>query len=212
MELLKNIFLISMLLFVTACDDDDEADATPDDPAPLEAQIVNDIAADPQPPGPPTGEAPDYTLFSFETGAVVSDADSASTSWDIGLAGLRIILNGGVNGPGSTEAQVLTGLFDEISEAPEAGFVTDTETSNAIPMGSGNGWYNYNLNGNNVVSPIPGRVIVVKTNDDNYVKFEILNYYQGSPDITSEEFLNNQPPGRYYSIRFVYQPDGSRNL
>ena len=212
MKVLKNILLISMLLFIAACDDDDEADAAPDDPTPLEAQTVNDIAADPMPPGPPTGTPPDYTLFSFESGAIVPDADSAGTSWDIGLAGLRIILNGGVNGPGSTEAQILTGLFDEITAAPETGYVTDTEDSNAIPTGSGNGWYHYNLNGNNVVSPIPGRVMVLQTNDGNYVKFEILNYYRGNPDITTDEFLNDRPDGRYYSIRYVYQPDGSRNF
>lgn len=210
MKPLKQILLISLLLLTAACDDDDEPEAV----APLEAQIANDIPANPQPPGPPTGALPDYTLFSFETGAIVADSDSTTTNWDIGLSGLSIIVNGGVSGPGSTEAQILTGLFDEITTAPENGYASDTAEGTAIPTGSGNGWYNYNLNGNNVVTPIPGRVIVIRTNDGNYAKFEILNYYKGNPDVTTAEFIdfNTRPPGRYYTFKYVYQPNGSRDF
>lgn len=209
MKLLKNILLLgSFVLLMAACDDDD----TPEITTPLEVKTVGDIPADPQPPGPPTTSPPDFTLFSFEAGSIIPDSDSATTRWDIGLSATTIIVNGGINGPGSTEAQVLTGLFNEITTAPETGYATDSEAGNAIPSGSGNGWYNYNLNGNNLVSPIPGRVIVVKTSSGNYLKFEILNYYQRSPDIITEEFINNPSPGRYYTIKYIYQPDGSMDF
>ena len=207
MKLLKSILLLTgLLLFTVACDEDDDPDVS----QPAEVKTFADIPANPQPPGPPG--PPDFTFIRFSDESIIADTDSATTQWDIGLNSTTIIVNGGISGPGSTEAQVLVGLFDEVTEAPETGYVTDTETSNAIPTGNGNGWYNYNLNGNNIVSPIPGRVIVLKTNEGNYVKFEILNYYQGNPDITTEDFINNRPPSRYYTIKYAYQSDGSRNF
>lgn len=207
MKLLKSIlFLTGLLLFTVACDEDDDPDVL----QPAEVKTFEDIPANPQPPGPPG--PPDFTFIRFENESILADTDSASTRWDIGLNSTTIIVNGGVSGPGSTEAQVMIGLFDEITEAPETGYATDTEDGNAIPTGNGNGWYNYNLNGNNIVSPIPGRVIVLKTNEGNYVKFEILSYYQGNPDITTEEFINNRAPSRYYTIKYAYQANGTRNF
>ena len=209
MKLLNTIlFLSGLTLLMAACDDDNDPEVT----TPLEVKTISDIPANPQPPGPPSAAPPDFTFLSLEDGSIIPDADSATTRWDIGLNGTTIIVNGGISGPGSTEARILTGLFDEITTAPETGYAVDSESGFAIPTGSGNGWYNYNLNGNNIVSPIPGKVIVVKTSAGNYSKFEILNYYQGNPDITSEEFISNPSPGRYYTIKYVYQPDGSRNF
>ncbi len=204
MKLLKNIMGITVLaLLAMACDEDD----APDVKIPAEVKIVNDIPANPQPPGPL-----DFTFFSFETGSIINDTDSASSKWDIGLSGTTIIVNSGVSGPGSAQAQVISGLFDEITTAPEDNYLSDSENGFAIPTGSGNGWYTYNLNGNNIINPIPGKVIMLKTSNDNYVKFEIVNYYKGNPDTTTPAFidLNTRPEGRYYTLKFALQIDGSR--
>jgi hypothetical protein len=79
---------------------------------------------------------------------------------------------------------------------------------NAIPTGSGNGWYTY-TGATNLVAPIAGKVIVVKTAENRYAKFEILSYYKGAPASPAPE-----PAGadkdRYYTFRYVYQPNDTR--
>jgi hypothetical protein len=125
-------------------------------------------------------------------------------------------VNGGTSGPGQGQAQIVNGIFDELDEAPESGYQTDQSPELAIPAGSGNGWYNYTGNGNppQAILPIPGRIIVLQTAQGNYAKMEILSYYEGNPDTSTEEFINFQtrPTGRHYTFRYAVQPDGSRNF
>ncbi|MBF4985371.1 HmuY family protein, partial [Nonlabens mediterrranea] len=76
-------------------------------------------------------------------------------------------------------------------------FNQDSSTSFAIPTGSDNGWYNYNFM-TNIVSPIPGQIIVIRTRDGRYAKIEILSYYENQ-DTTAE--------GRYFTFNYVYNPN-----
>jgi hypothetical protein len=105
---------------------------------------------------------------------------------------------------------VLTGIFDEIIEAPASGYGTDDKTTvpatYAIPRGSGNGWYNYNPS-TNVISPIAGRVIVVKTSEGKYAKMEILSYYKDSPVTPVSGDID-----RHYTFRYVYQSGTGTSL
>lgn len=208
--------LISALLLFSSCEEDGED--MNDVQAALEVQIAEDIPADPDVTRGPDGSTPppNFTFFSLTDGEIVDKADSASTRWDIALAGTTILVNGGTSGPGQGAAQIVNGTFDELNEAPETGFQTDSESGPAIPTGSGNGWYNY-TGGDNppaAVLPIPGRIIVLKTADGNYAKMEILSYYEGNPDTSTEEFANFQtrPAGRHYTFQYVVQPNGSRNF
>ena len=80
-------------------------------------------------------------------------------------------------------------------------FAQDAAATYAIPTGSGNGWYNYS---NTIISPIAGKVFVVKTHDGKYAKFEILSYYKdapATPDATSV--------GRYYTFNYAYQANST---
>ena len=99
------------------------------------------------------------------------------------------------------------GAFEEVMEAPAEGYATDSEAGNAIPTGSGNGWYNYNGQ-LNLITPIPGRVLVIKTADARYAKIRIISYYEGAPDTPD----STQDTARYYTFEYVFQPDGSRTL
>ncbi|MCY3486980.1 MAG: hypothetical protein OXH34_00935, partial [Bacteroidetes bacterium] len=76
----------------------------------------------------------------------------------------------------------------------------------AICTGSGNGWYSYNPD-QLLISPIPGRTIVMKTATGNYASLRILGYYQGNPNPPDPN-----RPSRYYTFEFIVQPDGSRDL
>lgn len=182
-----------------------------DDPAPVTilSETVSNLPADPPTggydpmSGQPIGVTKKFTLFSFKTGAVVANADSATAQWDLGFNGTTIITNSGTSGPGTAGAQVVNGIFDELIAAPEDGYGTDDKTTvpatYAIPRGSGNGWYNYNP-ATNVISPIAGRVIIVKTSEGKFAKMEILSYYKDSPAAPSSTDID-----RHYSFRYVYQ-------
>jgi len=191
---------------------------TKDDPAPvtITATTVSDVPADPPSGGynpmngQPIGVTRKYTFFSFKTGAIIANADSATTAWDLGFNGTTIIVNSGTSGPGTAGAQVVTGVFDELALAPETGYLSD-DNSNvaspyAIPKGSGNGWYNYNP-ATNVISPIAGRIILVKTSDGRYAKMEILSYYKDSPVAPDNTSID-----RHYTFRYVYQSAASTSF
>ena len=209
--------LLSSFLFLSSCSDSDDDETGGS--ATLEVQTAKDIPADADavsgPPG--QGPPPNYTFYSLTDGKIVDKADSNSTKWDIALAGTTILVNGGTSGPGEGEAQVVTGAFDDLTEAPESGYETDSEAGRAIPTGSNNGWYNYTgFEGtpSNAVLPLPGRVIVLRTAESNYAKLEILSYYRGSPDTSTATFADTdaRPDGKYYTFQYVVQPNGSRQF
>lgn len=224
--------LCGTLVFTTSCDSTDD---TPE-PAALEAQLAENVPADPSSGRDPvTGAAISnnlYTLFdleenaivlsSAETNAEIRQRDSTGSDWDIGLKGTTIIFNGGTSGPGEAAAQLLIDVFASVTEAPESGYYADGENTScpavetpfgavpgtplAICTGSDNGWYNYNST-SSLTTPIPGRTIVLKTARGNYAKIRILSYYQDNPDPPDASALS-----RYYTFEYILQPDGSRNL
>lgn len=185
------------------------------DPTPaLVAVTFKNLSADPPSGGynptngQPIGVTNKYTLFSFATGAIVANSDSASTKWDIGFNSTKIIINSGTSGPGSASALVVTGIFSELNLAPDAGYLTDNSATAtyAITRGSGKGWYNYDPS-TNIISPIAGRVIMVKTSGGKYAKMEIISYYKDAPASPTSTSTD-----RYYTFRYLYQPDGSKKL
>ncbi|MBD2699114.1 HmuY family protein [Spirosoma sp. BT702] len=181
--------------------------------APPTAVTVNSLAANPTSVSSVSGQQPiaatgKFTLFSFKDGKQVANTDSATNKWDIGFRSTTIIINGGPLRSGQGGAYTHTGTFDALTAVPtSASFAQDqSATSLAITAAAGQGWYNYNQ-ATNIISPIPGKVFVIRTGDGKYAKMEILSYYQGAPanpDATSA--------ARYYTFRYLYQPDGSQNL
>lgn len=213
MQYLKfTLMLCLTATFLLSCDDDEDPVSRV-----LEAETVTNLAADPtqMPDGSPAEKTNQFTLFSFKENAVIPNSDSATTRWDIGFRSTTIIVNGGASGPGSTEAQLVSGIFDELTEAPESGYKTDTEAEYAIK--GTDGWYSYTGHTGtppSAIIAVPGKTIMLKTSDGKYAKMEILSYYYGNPNTTTDDFadLSKRPPSRYYTFRFIYQPDGSSNL
>ncbi|MGB5820246.1 MAG: HmuY family protein [Saonia sp.] len=205
---MKSMFKIVMLLFVamafTSCSDDD--DEGPQLEA-VESKTASNI------PAPQTGGQPSpdpiggpFTKFSFATGAVTTD----ETEWDIAFRGTRIAVNGGVatgtaDEPvrnGNAGAFIATGTFASVTTAEGLTFIQDADGAYAITPLSDEGWYNYNPQVN-IISPIPGRVLVFRTHDGKYAKVEILSYYKDAPA---------QPDGfgdesRFYTFNYVYNPN-----
>jgi hypothetical protein len=194
------VVIFSGLFSLTACKKEEVVVKEP-----VKAETVRDLAADPtttSSTGQPVS-AGKYTFFSFKNGLVAS-TDSATTKWDLAFRGTTILTNGGSSGIGQGGASILNGIFDEVKTIPAtATFTQDSKTVLAIPTGSGRGWYNYDAP-TNIISPIAGKVLLIKTADGKYAKMEILSYYKGAPATPI-----SSTPSRYYTFRFVYQPDGT---
>lgn len=201
-----SLVLLLLLVVVAGCD----STSPGDDFEMPEVTVAEDIPADPitgfdPVTGQPVG-ANEYTFYSLREDRMVPRSDSASTEWDIALKATTILTNSGTSGPGNGGAQVLETLFEDVTEAPASGYATDAADAHAIPTGSGNGWYNYNPQ-TNLITPIPGRVIVVRCADGTYAKLRILSYYEGAPETPTSDDAS-----RYYTFEYVHQPDGSRRF
>ncbi|WP_025741768.1 HmuY family protein [Aquimarina pacifica] len=147
-------------------------------------------------------DAGEFTKFDFETGA---ETDS-NTDWDIAFRGTTIAVNGGAatgtddepERNGDASVAIVTGTFDSVASVDGLTFLQDSiEDGFAIPTGSNNGWYNYDFT-TNIISAIPGVVLVFKTKNGNYAKVEILSYYEDQ---------DNSGNGRYYTFNYVYNPN-----
>jgi hypothetical protein len=159
--------------------------------------------------GQPVGTGK-FTFFSLERGELVTNSDSATNKWDVAFRGSTILTNAGTSGPGLGGAYVQVGLFDDVtSVSVDSTIRTDAGSLRAIATGSGKGWYVVSQT-TNLLTPIPGRVIIVRTATGKYAKLEILNYYKGgvTPDASAsdEEKISKQ---RYYTFRYTYQANGS---
>lgn len=191
--------------------------AAPTVVTPLTIYTVKDIPADTvvglSAQGAPLAKGI-YTFYSLEKNAIVPNTDSASTKWDIAFLSTRIITNGGTSGTGLGGAFIFTGLFDDLKTIPaDSVFKTDNApTSYAVTSGSGKGWYTYD-GLNNLVTPIAGRVLVIRTASGKYAKVEITSYYKGGVTLPAsasvEDKLYKQ---RYYNFRFAYQPNGTKTF
>ena len=150
----------------------------------------------------------------IESNKVIDNTDSATTKWDIGFRGTTIITNGGNSGPGTGAAFVYVGTYSDLATIPtDSTFRADNApTSYAIKTGSGNGWYSYN-GATQLITPIPGRILVIRTATGKYAKIEIQNYYKGgvTPDATASD-NDKLMKQRYYTFRYTFQSDGSKKF
>ena len=192
-------FLLSFTLI--SCGNDD----TPEPVVPLEATLIQDLAAPNDVIDRTTGQvtqARPFIFFSLETQTVATEAQD----WDIAFKGTTIRVNSTKN----VRAALANGIFEELKEVPaSAQFATDTPTTFAIPTGSGAGWYNYN-SATFTVTPIPGRILLFKTSKGNYVKMEILSYYRGNPPVAQINPMTT--PSAHYTFRYILQPNGSQKF
>jgi hypothetical protein len=216
MKMKTGLMLLSLAAIagMFACSKDDDGG---DNNQPLETLTKQDLVADTiigigstgQPYG--TGK---YTFFSLERNELVPGSDSATNKWDLGFRGTSIITNSGNSGPAQGGGFVYTGLFDDLLTIPaDSAFRVDNAPSSyAITSGSNRGWYVYNAPVN-LVTPIPGRVLVIRTASGKYAKVEILNYYKGgvtpAANASDEEKLKKQ---RFFTFRFRYQPNGTKTF
>ena len=209
------VLVVSVSLF--ACSKDDTAVVVVNTD-----KTVNDLRADTiiglDPVSGMPVSAGKYTFYSLERNEIVANSDSATSKWDVAFAGTTILTNGGTSYPnGIGGAFIYKGiLYDTLTTiAPDSVFRTDNASASpktyAITTGGGKGWYNYDF-ATSLVTPLAGRVLVIKTASGKYAKMEILNYYKGGVTPTTgteEEKLAKQ---RYYKFRFKFQSNGTKTF
>lgn len=164
---------------------------------------------------PTTGQALStgrFTLYSLRENKVVLDfsnpnrADSATTKWDIGFRGPTIIVNGGSRGPGQGSSVVVTGVFETLLAAPDTGYVsTGTVKLNTGSASIASVW-TYTP-ATNLVTPTPGRTLVIKTADGKYAKVKLISYYKGNPATPTTSIKD-----RFYTFDFVLQANGTKSF
>ncbi|MFN8280199.1 MAG: HmuY family protein [Saprospiraceae bacterium] len=202
---MKIIYLFSLLTVFAlfSCNDDNDNLIT------VQSTTIKNLAADPTTgfdptTGAPVGDKKIFTFFRLSDSAIVDHADSATSKWDIGFRANKIIINSGISGPGQAGAFIYNGLFSDLKSVPaDSVFKTDTNTALAI----GSSWSTYNP-ATMIVSPTPGKVLVLRTADGKYAKMEILSYYKNAP-VSPNAF---QDEARYYTYRYSYQADGSKKF
>ena len=155
-----------------------------------------------------------YTFYSLERNAIVPNTDSASTKWDLAFAGSKILTNGGTSGTGLGGAFIYTGLFDNVKTiSNDSVFKTDNAPASfAVTFGSGKGWYVYDQL-TSLITPLAGRILVIRTASGKYAKLEIINYYKGGVTLpTTATDIEKSSKQRYYTFRFAYQSNGSKTF
>jgi hypothetical protein len=64
-----------------------------------------------------------------------------------------------------------------------------------------------------LVSPIAGRVLVIRTATGKFAKIEILNYYKGGVTLPATASVSDKLfKQRYYTFRYAYQPNGAKTF
>ncbi len=192
LNFLSPLLFISINLLFTSCGKED-----------VEVQPLNTITKNLLVSASDQGA---FVLFSFEKDTSISNTLMQSTDWDFGLKLISFTLNSGVSGPGNAGVIIQDGVFDNIKTAPNTGYKVDAQGSPAIK----DEWYDYNSTTRSF-SPKAGKVFIFKNAKGKYAKMEIL---KGDP--TDDNGTVVIPPARptkiKYTIRYVYQPDGSLNF
>ena len=208
----KSLVVVMTSVFLFSC-----SKSTTTVVAPLSATTVKDLPADTivgiTPQGQPFGTGK-FTFYSLEKNTIIANSDSATTKWDLAFNGTKILTNGGTSGSGLGGAFIQIGLFEELKTiSSDSVFKTDNGPSSyAVTFGSGRGWYTYDPI-KNLVTPLAGRVLVIRTASGKYAKVEIIAYYKGGATLAATapdaEKISKQ---RYYTFRYIFQPNGTRNF
>jgi len=213
MNLRKITMGLGLSIALVACSKDEEIIVVPVSAitvSNLAADTVTGLGVDGRPQSAGT-----TTYYSLVDNKVIASTDAASTKWDIAFSSTKILVNSGTSGPGLGGAFVYVGLFDALKIIPaDSNFATDNANaaSYAIPLGSGKAWYTYD-GLTTLISPIAGRVLVIRTATGKFAKIEILNYYKGGVTLpATASTIDKLTKQRYYTFRYAYQPSGSKTF
>jgi len=202
MKTIKFLSIIALFFAFSSCSSDDDTIET----LPVESELIQNLHA-PQEGGQGQPVYGEFIKFNFATGQTTT----SDTDWDIALRGTIILINGGEktgiddepNRTGNGSAYIANGTMSSVTSVDTSRLREDAVNAQAIPTGSGTGWYMYAGAPTHLITPIAGKILVFKTHDGKYAKMEILSYYKDAPANPDafEDF------DKYYTFNYVYQPN-----
>jgi len=120
-----------------------------------------------------------WVYLDLDAPAGIEVVDPATdVAWDLGFLRFHVKLNGGVSGHAGVEAAIVEVPFEQILEAPAAGYAQDAadgDDMNADPDYVFKDWYAYDV-ATHVLTPYP-LVYVVHSSSQRTFKVQIQNYY-----------------------------------
>ncbi|MBI4389385.1 MAG: HmuY family protein [Nitrospinae bacterium] len=158
-----------------------------------------------------------WTLLDFATGKTYSIQDPEKEKarlnefkWDLGFQRTKIITNGGETNPRGAVGVVNLGKIDidDVKEAPETGYLADTNAWGKLNNPSLADWYLYRTRTHNIESQ--KNVYVARTADKSYVKFRILNYYCNQNESDCATAMCPRDEAACITLEYVRQPSGER--
>lgn len=201
------IVVCSVIIGFTSCTKDDVENVT------VVSKVVNDLVADTiqgyDAMGNALGATGIYTFYSLERGEVVTD--TSVRDWDIAFNGSTIRINGGTSGNKLGGAFIQNGVFADITAvSPDSTFRVDNFPTYAIPRGNNKGWYTLTFfpDFSSVLTPIAGKVLIIRTASGKYAKVEVICYYKGGVTPSASSAKDE----RYYKFQYSYQSNGSKTF
>lgn len=202
MKTIKILSIAALFIAFSSCSSDDDNTTV----LPVESELIQNLHA-PQEGGQGQPVSGEFVKFNFATGQTTT----SDTDWDIAIRGTIILVNGGEvtgiddepNRTGNGSAYIENGTMSSVTTVDTSRLREDAENAQAIPTGSGTGWYIYAGAPTHLITPLAGKILVFKTHDGKYAKMEILSYYKDAPAAPNafEDF------DKYYTFNYVYQPN-----
>jgi len=207
--------IVCLLTNIYSCTKSSTETVTPSTPV---TATVKDLLADSVTGIDPATQMPKsvglYTYFNIEKNKIIALTDTANGNWDLAFKTTKILINGGTSGNAMGGAFIYNGLFDDLkSISNDSAFKVDNApTSYAITTGSDKGWYHYDGQ-TNIVTPVAGRILVIRTAKGKYAKIEITSYCKGGVNLTpAASYDDTLYKQRYYNFRYTYQPNGTKTF
>lgn len=189
-QLFISTFFCCSLIAFAACSKDEE---NPKEDTLLPDKIIeNTIYIN----GTGSLAAPVQRYYSLENGSEIAGTMINNSNWDISFKRSEIFINSGTSGGGNVTAQALDKLYNEVTTAPESGYLKDGEGEKDVDTGRKSpfsNWYNYDLSTLQITPK--EQTYIILTNNKKYVKLKIDNYSAGK-----------------YNLTYKIQTSGSKNL
>ncbi len=133
-------------------------------------------------------------------------------NWDVGFRRTSMITNGGETNPKGNVGVVNLGphTLEEIKEAPKDGYVQDKAKWGSLKNGALKDWYIYRTRTHNIESK--KNVYVIRTQDNEYVKMRVLNYYCQQEEKNCATSMCSRDEAACITLEYMKQPNGVRTF
>lgn len=158
-----------------------------------------------------------WLYYSFDGDSIVPPSKANTVEWDVRMAYLKccgqtrqidVFLNSGSAGIGSTKGARYDSRFESLNKLPNSIVLAEDDTTTggriypAVVIGA-DAMFVYDIS-THTISPSPDKVVLLKTRNGNFVKFQFTSIYENaaaSPSIYT--------PMGYYHFRYAKSASGN---